>query len=133
MKNILLLASFLTMSYSYSFAQETFEMKEGDTTYVMQKYFMCFLYRGSREGYDSTQLVEIQAKHLAHINQMSEDGQISMTGPFDDDKDMRGIVVFNVATLEESKKLMDKDPAVKAGLLQAEIRPWWAAKGSVLK
>lgn len=114
-------------------AQETFEMNEGDTTFVMQKYFMCFLHRGDVEGYDSLALADIQAKHFAHLNQMAEDGKISIAGPFGDDKDLRGIVVFNVATIEESRDLMSEDPAVKAGLLVAEIRPWWAAKGSVLK
>ncbi len=133
MKNFTLIALFAFFLSNDVFAQETFEMKEGDTTFVMQKYFMCFLSKGDASGYDSTQLATIQADHLAHLNQMAEDGKISVAGPFGDDQNIRGIVIFNVATMEEAIKLQSEDPAVKAGVLEIEIRPWWAAKGSVLK
>ncbi len=119
---------------SACFAQETFEMKEGDTTYIMQQYFMVFLYRGEEASkYDSLQRAKIQEGHLAHLNKLAEENKISIAGPFGDNTDLRGIVIFHVATLEEAKALEEEDPAVKAGVLRVEVRPWWAAKGSTLK
>jgi len=55
-----------------------------------------------------------------------------MVGPFEDDGDIRGIVVFSVPKLEDAQQLANDDPAVKAGRLVVEIHPWWAAVGSTL-
>ncbi len=115
-----------------AFAQEEFEMKEGDTTFIMKKYYFCLLKRGPNRNIDSVQLVEIQKGHLAHLNKLAKDGKISIAGPFDGDFDWRGIIVFNTKTKEEAEQLQSEDPAVKAGRLIFEIYPWWAAKGSKL-
>ena len=132
-KSLLMSVLMVALPSASSFGQQTFEMKEGDTTFVMQQYFMCFLFSGDVSGYDSLQMVEIQAGHLAHLNRLAEDDKISIAGPFGDNKNLRGIVIFHVATIEEAKELEAEDPAIKAGVLTMEIRPWWAAKGSVLK
>ena len=114
-------------------AQETWEVKEGDTTYVMQQYFMCFLKAGPERGQDSTESAQIQEAHMAHLTKVYEDGKSCVAGPFGDDGDIRGIVIYNTATFEEADSLANADPAVKAGRLVVEVHPWWAAKGSVLK
>ena len=114
-------------------AQETWEVKEGDTTYVMQQYFMCFLKAGPIRGQDSTESAQIQEAHMAHLTKMYDDGKSCVAGPFGDDGEIRGIVIYNTATFEEADSLANADPAVKAGRLVVEVHPWWAAKGSVLK
>lgn len=115
------------------FAQEEFEVTEGDTTYTMKKYFLCFLKKGPRHQMDSMQIALIQEQHLAHLNMLDKTGKISMAGPLGDDGETRGIVIYNVATIEEALKLAREDPAVRAGRLKVEMHPWWAAKGSRLK
>lgn len=109
-----------------------FEMKDGDTVYVMKQYYMVFYKAGynREQGEAETQL--IQEGHMKHINKLGEDGYLSMAGPFGDNSDMRGILILNVANLEKVKELMDEDPAVQAGRLTYEIHPWWGAKGSKL-
>lgn len=112
---------------------ETFEMQQGDTTYVMQKYFIVFLKSGPKRSQNEEEAMEIQKKHLDHLQKMAKMGKTSITGPFGDDGEIRGIVVYNTATMEEARKLAEQDPAVKAGRLVVEVHPWWAAKGSTLK
>lgn len=112
---------------------ETFEMQQGDTTYVMQKYFVVFLKAGPTRSQTEEEAKEIQEKHLAHLQKLAEMGKTSITGPFGDDGEIRGIVVYNTATAEEARNLAEQDPAVKAGRLVVEVHPWWAAKGSTLK
>lgn len=132
MKKLVIL--FLAVASSFTVqAQETWEVKEGDTTYVMQQYFMCFLKAGPNRGQDSLEIAQVQAAHLAHLNKLFEDGKSCIAGPFGDDGDIRGIVIYNTATLEEAYSLANADPAVKAGRLSVEVHPWWAAKGAVLK
>jgi len=116
-----------------SLGYETFEMAEGDTTYTMKKYFIAFLKTGPNRAHTEEESAAIQAGHMAHINQMAAGKKINIAGPFGDDGDIRGILIFNVPTLEEVEKLVAQDPAVIAGRLILEVHPWWAAKGSKLE
>ena len=112
---------------------ETFTMQWGDSTIVMQKYFIAFLKAGPNRNQSKEESAKIQEQHLAHLDKLYLDGKTSITGPFGDDGDIRGVVVFNTATIEEARILANQDPAVRAGRLVVEIHPWWAAKGSKLK
>ena len=56
---------------------------------------------------------------------LAEEGKLIVAGPFLDDKDIRGIFIFNVGSIEEAKKLTESDPAVKAGVLSMELHPWY--------
>lgn len=110
-----------------------FEMAYGDSTIVMRQYFIAFLKRGPERSQSDEEAQQIQAAHLTHLANLYQMGKTSATGPFGDDGDIRGVIVFNTATLEEAQELAAKDPAVKAGRLIIDIHPWWAMKGSVLK
>lgn len=112
---------------------QTFSYKEGDTTYLMQQYYMVFLKSGPNRSQDSTEAAELQKKHLAHLSRMYEQGYTSLTGPMGDDGDLRGIVIYNTPSLEEADSLAKLDPMVKAGRLVVEVHPWWVAKGGKLK
>lgn len=112
---------------------ETFEMQWRDSTVMMQKYFMVFLKAGPARSQNKEEAAAIQEKHLKYLSKLAEKGKTSLTGPFGDDGEIRGIVVYNTATIEEARRLAEQDPAVKAGRLVVEVHPWWAAKGSVLK
>ena len=39
---------------------------------------------------------------------------------------------FNVATIEEAKALTESDPAIQAGRLEMELRPWYGSAALVL-
>ncbi|MEQ9262891.1 MAG: YciI family protein [Owenweeksia sp.] len=112
---------------------ETFRYKEGDTTYVMKKYHIVFLRKGSSRKQDAEEAAEIQKEHLAHLSWLEEEGYLDIAGPFGDDGDIRGILIMHVPTLDKTEELVLMDPAVKAGRLEVEIHPWWAAEGSKLR
>lgn len=112
---------------------QTFSYKEGDTTYLMQQYYMVFLKSGPNRSQDSTEVAELQKKHLAHLSRLYKEGYTSLTGPMGDNGDIRGIVVFNTATQKEADSLAKLDPMVKAGRLVVEVHPWWVVKGGKLK
>ncbi|MCB7481980.1 YciI family protein [Christiangramia sediminis] len=112
---------------------QTFKYKEGDTTYLMQQYYMVFLKAGPTRSQDSTEAAELQKQHMAHLTRMYEEGYTSLTGPMGDDGELRGMVLFNTATQKEADSLANLDPMVKAGRLTVEVHPWWVAKGGKLK
>ena len=50
----------------------------------------------------------------------------TLAGPFHDETNLAGIFILRSASTEEATALIDADPAVKAGLLVAEMHPWWS-------
>ncbi|WP_242926865.1 YciI family protein [Pontibacter vulgaris] len=98
----------------------------------MKTYYMTFLKRGPYQPTDTAEINRIQAAHMAHIQKMAKDGKLVIAGPFLDNTEMRGIFIFDVASLEEAKALTEADPAVKAGKLIMELHPWMAQRGSKL-
>ncbi|MEP2026770.1 MAG: YciI family protein [Reichenbachiella sp.] len=135
MKNIIILfLLLLTAQLAHSQTPREFEYKDGDTTYVMKQYFMGFLMRvPDKPELDSAKVAEIQQEHLDYMSANGKSGALLIAGPFGDDGDMRGIVIYDVATKAEADSIISNDPAVKAGRLAIDVKPWWAAKGSVLK
>ncbi|MBI6117414.1 YciI family protein [Salegentibacter maritimus] len=111
---------------------QTFRYKADDTTYLMQQYYMVFLKTGENRSQDSTELARLQKEHLAYLSKMASEGYASLIGPFGGNGEIRGIAVYNTATLEEADSLARQDPMVKAGRLEVEVNPWWTAKGGKL-
>lgn len=109
-----------------------YDEKEQDTI-LMQQYFIAFLKRGPNREQSEEEANKIQEAHLAHLGKMYELGYADISGPFDDDGDIRGITIYNVPTLQMADSLANADPAVKAGRLVIEVHPWWAAKGFPLR
>ena len=112
---------------------ETFSYKEGDSTYVMQKYFLVLLKKGKNRTHSKEEAAEIQKQHMAHISWLDKTGKISLAGPSENHETVAGFLLFNTETMKEADSLANLDPAVKAGRLEVETLPWWAAKGSKLK
>jgi len=111
---------------------ESFEMTEGDTTYLMKKYFLVHLMAGDNQDHSPEEAAEIQKGHMAHMNRMAESGQLNMAGPIGEEGELRGIMILAVPTKEAAEELVKNDPAVLAGRLKCEVYSWWAAKGSKL-
>ncbi|HAD14615.1 MAG TPA: hypothetical protein DCF33_19490, partial [Saprospirales bacterium] len=93
----------------------------------MKKYVMAFLKRGPNRSQDSTTAAQLQKGHLDNINRLAESGKLVLAGPFMDNGDVRGIYIFNVATIEEASALTATDPAIQAGRLTMELHPWYGS------
>ena len=102
-------------------------------TVLMQQYFIAFLKRGPIRNQNEEEANALQTAHLAHLGKMYELGYADISGPFGDDGNIRGITIYNTPTLEIADSLANSDPMVKAGRLEIEIHPWWAAKGFPLR
>lgn len=102
-------------------------------TVLMQQYFIAFLKRGENRNQNKSASDSLQVLHLAHLGKMYELGYADISGPFGDDGEIRGITIYNVPNQEMADSLANADPMVKAGRLEIEIHPWWAAKGFPLR
>ncbi len=101
--------------------------KFGADNYGMKQYVMAFLKRGPNRNLDSAEAVKLQRAHLRNIDKMADDGKLVLAGPFLDDGELRGIYIFNVETVSEAEELTKSDPAIKAGSLIMELKPWYGS------
>ena len=88
---------------------------------------MAFLRKGPNREKDSLKRDELQRAHMDNINRMAKAGQLVVAGPFMDNSEIRGIYIFNVATVEEAKKLTETDPLIQSGGLVMELKPWYGS------
>lgn len=130
-KPLLILALFLFSSICFS--QEA-EVKYDEALakslhadeYGMKKYVFCLLKSGTNKTTSKEETQKLFEGHMANINKLAEEGKLVVAGPFmKNDRNYRGIYVFNVETIEEAKALVATDPAIKANLLEAELTPWY--------
>ncbi|MDO3685143.1 YciI family protein [Micromonospora sp. C28ISP2-4] len=77
-------------------------------------------------------LDRIQDAHLAHQAGLVEQGAVLAAGPFldGDDGRVRGFVVLSVDP-QMARELYANDPAVRAGLLVAQVSSWMVPEGQV--
>jgi uncharacterized protein YciI len=99
----------------------------GADDYGMKSYVMAFLKRGPNRDLSEEEAQKLQMQHLENINRMAEEGDLILAGPFLDDGDIRGIYIFDVRTVEEAEALTNTDPAIKAGSLVMELKPWYGS------
>jgi uncharacterized protein YciI len=107
-------------SYDSVFAKRT-----GADGYGMKKYVMAMLKAGPNRNQDSATVAGLQKAHLQNIRRMAQEGKLVLAGPFMDEGTVVGIYIFNVESLEEARALTSTDPAIKAGRLEMELRPWY--------
>ena len=101
--------------------------KDGADQYGMRQYVMAFLKRGPNRDLDSTTAANLQQQHMDNIGKMAEENKLALAGPFLDDGELRGIYIFNVTTIEEAELLTNSDPAIIAGSLIMELKPWYGS------
>lgn len=131
MKTLLITAVVLCTAL-IGFGQREFSYTEGDTTYMMKRYVFMHLLTGENRSQDSVQAAHIQEQHLAHLNAMAKSGKLVVAGPFEKGGDYRGLLIFDVETVEDALKLESEDPAVKSGRLRMQAFFWWGAQGTRL-
>ena len=99
----------------------------------LEAFTFVLLRRGPRAAeYSGAELDELQARHLAHLDSLREQGHLLLAGPFSDQEDetKRGLGIFRTG-LEETKRLMADDPSVRAGRIAIEAMTWMTPKGSL--
>jgi uncharacterized protein len=101
--------------------------------YQMKQYFMVFLKAGSNRTQDSATALKIQEGHLNNITRLFNEKKLVLAGPFLDEGKYKGIFIFDVATEEAVKQLLQTDPAVKSGRLDYEIHPWYGPGTIIVK
>ena len=70
-------------------------------------------------------------EHARRNFALRAEGLLSIVCPISDGSGVSGIGIFNT-DVEATKKIMDEDPAVKAGIFQYEVHPGRSFPGDAL-
>ena len=119
----LLIVLFLVTSSIYTYGQDT---QGNPPSEIVKYYFVELITNPDRPELPKAEVDSIQMAHMANIGRMVEEKKLMLAGPFEGGG---GIFILKVNSMEEAEQLAARDPAVKAGRLLTEIRPWYTAKG----
>ncbi|MBK9255184.1 MAG: hypothetical protein IPM42_06810 [Saprospiraceae bacterium] len=102
--------------------------KLGGDDYGMKGYILVILKTGPNTTTDKNFIGECFRGHMNNINTLVESGKLIVAGPLQkNEQSYRGIFILNAATLEEANELLKSDPAVREGLLDAELYKWYGS------
>ncbi|WP_439879929.1 YciI family protein [Pontibacter sp. MBLB2868] len=100
----------------------------GADEYGMKPYVLVILKTGSSKLNDQNKVSELFRGHLNNIGKLAEEGKLVVAGPLGkNEKNYRGIFIFNTKTIEEAKDMLQTDPAIKEKLLDAELYEWYGS------
>jgi uncharacterized protein YciI len=102
--------------------------KLGANEYGMKSFILVLLKKGSNTTAIKSFVDSCFKGHMANIKSMEKQGHLVVGGPMGkNDKDYSGIFILNVSSMEEAKKLVDADLAIKENLLAAEFYIWYGS------
>jgi len=100
--------------------------------YEMTTYQLVLLHRSPNDRpMGEREIQGHQEAHLKYLKALLDADKAIIGGPLDGSEELRGVVVLDVGSVEAAEAIMAEDPWVRAGRLEAEIHPWWTAKGIV--
>lgn len=137
MKKIIIALTLLGSMYGFTQNNQNYDealaKKVGAPDNGMKTYVFCLLTTGTNITATPEEKKKWFEGHMANINKLASEGKLVMAGPFmKNDKDYRGIFIFNCSTIEEAEKLVNSDPAVQANLLKADLTVWYGSAALVL-
>ena len=96
----------------------------------MEQYTLVLMKSGEKWNPAAPGFSEQMKPHGTFIGSLTDQGKLALAGPlpFDSPGDLRGVEIFRVGA-DETAKLVQEDPIVKAGILKPEIHPWITGKG----
>ena len=133
MNRLLVFVLLLVMLSASAIAQDESEFDAelasqlGADAYGMRPYVMAFLKAGPNRSQSPEQRDSLQQAHLQYVRTLAERGDLVLAGPFMDDGELRGIFIFATDNLEQARAWTNADPAVQAGSLVMELKPWYGS------
>jgi len=97
------------------------------------RYTLVFLRRADdAPSFTDAEVEDLQARHLAFLDEMVAAGRMVVAGPIEDEDDpsLRGICVY-ACDLEEAGRWAAADPWVLAGRLRPDAVTWWTKKDAI--
>jgi uncharacterized protein len=97
---------------------------------AMHQYTLVLMKRGEKWDPGTPGFTELVDQYPVFLKRMTSQGKVAVAGPFPfaTPGELRGVAIFRLST-EQTAKLTQDDPTVKAGVLKPELHPWSTGKG----
>lgn len=101
----------------------------GADEYGMKSYMLVLLKTGANTSTDEAWIQERFRGHMNNIGRLVDQGKLIVAGPLGaNDHQYRGIFILDqVSTPEAARELLQTDPAIRDGLLDAELYIWYGS------
>jgi uncharacterized protein YciI len=99
----------------------------------LESYTFVLLRSGPRaDQFSEEELERLQDAHLTHLDAMRRRGALLLAGPFREqpDESLRGFAIYATG-VEETRTLVEADPSIQAGRMEADVMIWLTKRGSV--
>jgi uncharacterized protein YciI len=104
--------------------------------YGMKSFYFVILKSGQNPPTLSKSVKDsLMMGHLKNIGNLAESGKLIVAGPFGKNElAYRGLFILNTSSFEDAKLIVESDPAIKAGIFDVDLLPWYgsAALGEYL-
>lgn len=74
---------------------------------------------------------QVMTKHRTFVENLIKEGRLATSGEVRGEGDLREIMVIKTESVEEARQAALSLPAVKAGMLKAEVLSWYAARNYI--
>lgn len=102
--------------------------KLGADEYGMKNYIFVILKTGKAKIENKEELSILFKGHISNIQRLVSEGLLTVAGPFGkNDLNYRGLFILNVKTVEDAKNICESDPAIKAGVFDVDLIPWYGS------
>lgn len=101
----------------------------GADQYGMKGYTIVMLTTGTAKIEDKTKKADLMKGHMENIGKLAKEGKITVAGPFleKNQRDYRGMFIFNTKSKDEAESWVKTDPVVAAGIFNYEIFSWYGS------
>lgn len=121
---VMITATFLLATCLVAQEKQEFDMGK------MQMVFLTVAPDWKPKG--NRQTKKIDKEQRMHVDSLLTSGKCAMAGPATGAGPIREILVFKVESAKEVQTLTESFPAIKAGMMRAELLSWYAARNYIL-
>ena len=94
----------------------------------MKTYVLVILKSGPADIKDKELRDSLFAGHFSNMDRLAAAKKLVMAGPMGtNDKQYRGLFLYDVNTVDEARELLKGDPTVTSGIFEVELYKWYGS------
>ena len=94
----------------------------------MKTYILVILKTGPADIQDKELRDSLFAGHFANMDRLAAEKKLVLAGPMSsNERQYRGIFLYDVKTLEEAEEFLKDDPTVTSGIFEIELYRWYGS------
>lgn len=94
----------------------------------MKMYVLVVLKTGPAEISDKALRDSLFVGHFSNMDKLAAEKKLILAGPIaENEKEYRGLFLFDVKTIEEAEELLKGDPTVTSKIFETELYQWYGS------